>query len=241
MNKTRKDLKKTLLPILLLLTGIGTALVFIYLFAELAEEVIESEVQAFDTAIINLLQSGNSQLQYQIMFFITELGSVWFLSLLSLLTVLYLWIKPKDKWGILFFILNIAGGGLLTKVLKHYFGRERPSINEEIDAIGYSFPSGHSMGSLLFYGFIAYIIIRSAAKKPIKWTAVILAFLLVFLIGTSRIYLGAHFPSDVIAGHLAGGIWLILCILALEWVKWQSANSMNPFRTFLHFLEQRFK
>jgi membrane-associated phospholipid phosphatase len=241
LQRNNEDGKKFILTILLLLTGIGTAIVFLYLFTELAEDMLESEVKLLDETVIHFFNRIQSETLDQIMFFFTEMGSVWFLTLFSISTILVLWKKQNDKWGILFFIIGIGGGGLLTKLLKVYYGRERPSINEEIDAIGYSFPSGHSMGSLIFYGFIAYFVFRSAGKKYVKWTAAILAAILIVFIAISRIYLGAHYPSDVIAGYLAGGIWLILCILAMEWVRFQTAHSIKPIKAFRRFLEHQLK
>lgn len=233
--------KNIILPILLILAGLGTSMLFIYLFAELAEDMLESEVKVFDESIIGFFNRIASDTLGQTMFIFTEMGSVWFLTILSIILILVLWWKKKDKWSILFFIIGIGGGGLLTKLLKYYYGRERPSINETIDAIGYSFPSGHSMGSLIFYGFLTYFIIRSTYSKKLKCLSLILCGLLIVSIGISRVYLGAHYPSDVIAGHLAGGIWLILCILALEYVNWRSARSIKPIKAFRNYLEQQFK
>ncbi|MGD6844640.1 phosphatase PAP2 family protein [Bacillus infantis] len=239
MELNEEKLKKTSFPVLLIITGLAIAAGFIFLFAEIAEEVMEQEVKSFDGVIIGFLKSIESPALDHLLMFITELGSVWFLTTLSILTVVYLWFKAKNKWGVLFFIIGVGGGGLLTFLLKHYYQRGRPSINPDIDAVGFSFPSGHSMGSLIYYGFLIYFIIRSGVKKEVKWTASLFAVIIVILIGLSRIYLGAHFPSDVIAGHIAGSIWLLLCVLALEWVVWQSSNSIRPIKAVRKFFEQR--
>lgn len=231
-------MKKVGFPVLLMAVGIGISIFFIYLFTEVAEEVLEQEVKAFDDAILSFFKHFETNGLDQFMIFVTELGSLWFLALFTIATIIALWVRNKDKWGILFFIAAIGGGGLLTKVLKFYYERGRPAINEDIDAVGYSFPSGHSMGSLIFYGFLTYFIIRSETRKGVKWFTATVAVLLVVLIGISRIYLDAHYPSDVIAGHLAGAIWLILCILALEWVVWQHATSIRPLKSIRKFLKQ---
>jgi membrane-associated phospholipid phosphatase len=233
-----KKMKKVGFPVLLVAAGIGLSILFIYLFTEVAEDMLEEEVKGFDGAIIDFFKYIESDTLDQVMAFVTELGSVWFLSLLSIITVIMLWVRKRDKWGILFFIIGIGGGGLLTKILKFYYERGRPSINPEYDAVGYSFPSGHSMGSLIFYGFATYFIVRSERSKMVKWIVAAAAGILVIWIGITRIYLGAHFPSDVIAGHLAGAIWLILSILAMEWVAWQHANSVRPIKAVRKFLAQ---
>lgn len=232
-----KENTKVGIALLLLLSGLAIAGLFIVLFAELADEVMSQEFGLFDSFIIKLILVNQSQAIDMIMVFITELGSVWFLGTLSLIIVLALWFKGKDRWGALFFIIAVGGGGLLTTLLKHFYGRERPSINEEIDAVGFSFPSGHSMGSLIFYGFVIFLIIRGPQKEWIKWAVSISLAVLVVLIGTSRIYLGAHFPSDVAAGYIAGLIWLLLCLTALEWISWQTGSHIRPVKGLRNMLK----
>ncbi|TAA73360.1 phosphatase PAP2 family protein [Planococcus salinarum] len=236
-----EESKKVGLPVLLVLTGLGIASLFVWLFAELAEEVLENEMKSFDNSIINFFEAIETSTLDIIYIGITELGSVWFLTTLSVLIILLLWFKAKDKWGILFFVIAVAGSGLLTWLLKQFYERGRPSINEDIDAIGFSFPSGHSMGSLVFYGFLAYLIARSSQKRAVKYLSLTVLGLLIILIGTSRIYLGAHFPSDVLAGFIAGTVWLLLCLLALEWVQWQSNSPVRPVHALRKFLIRIYK
>lgn len=236
METNKQKAKKVGFPFVLMIAGIGISVLFIILFTNLAEEMMEKEIDNFDEAIINWFKSIENPTLDQVMIFGTELGSVWFLSVCSIAAIIGLWVTARDKWGILFLVIGIGGGGLLTTLLKNLYARGRPSINPEIDAIGYSFPSGHSMGSLIFYGFIAYFIVRSIRKKGLKWLVLLAAGLLVIWIGSTRIYLGAHYPSDVLAGHLAGAIWLFLTILALEWVEWTTANSIRPTQVFKKFI-----
>ncbi|HSJ39326.1 MAG TPA: phosphatase PAP2 family protein [Planococcus sp. (in: firmicutes)] len=231
-----KENTKIGIALTLVLSGLAIAGLFIVLFAELADEVMSQEFGLFDNSIITLILANQSGLMDFIMIFITELGSVWFLGALSIVVILALWFKAKDRWSALFFIIAVGGGGLLTTLLKHFYGRERPSINEAIDAIGFSFPSGHSMGSLIFYGFIIFLIVRGPQKEWIKWTVSIGLAVLVVLIGISRIYLGAHYPSDVVAGYIAGTIWLLLCLTALEWITWQTGSDILPVKGLRNIL-----
>lgn len=226
--------KKASFLAIILIAGLGIASIFIWLFLELAEEILENELRRFDTSVIASFNAIKTPALDAIYTGITELGSVWFLSTLSILMILLLWFKAKNKWGTLFFIIAIGGNGALTWLLKQVYERGRPSINEAIDAIGFSFPSGHSMGSIVFYGFLIYLIVRSGHNKVIKIVSSIALIMLILSIGTSRIYLGAHFPSDIIGGFLAGTIWLILCLLALEWMKWQSNSQVHP----IHALQE---
>ncbi|TAA69726.1 phosphatase PAP2 family protein [Planococcus salinarum] len=231
-----KENTKIAIALLLLLSGLGVAGLFIVLFAEFAEVVMEQEFGIFDNTIITLLLANQSGVMDFIMIFITELGSVWFLGTLSIVVILALWFKAKDKWSVLFFITAVGGGGLLTTLLKRFYSRERPSINEAIDAVGFSFPSGHSMGSLIFYGFIMFLIIRGPQKEWVKWTVSLSLAVLVVLIGISCIYLGAHYPSDVVAGYIAGTIWLLLCLTALEWINWQTGSDIRPVKGLRNIL-----
>lgn len=213
---------------IVLLAGLGLATLFIVLFAELADEMLDQELAVFDAVTIRLIEAIGSGWMDTAMFIITELGSVWFLVMLSIGVLWILGVKMRDKWGVLFYLVAVGGGSLLTVLLKHFFSRERPSINETIDAVGYSFPSGHSMGSLIFYGFLIYLVIRTGQKPWVRWATVIGLSVLIVLIGVSRIYLGAHFPSDVIAGYIAGTIWLVLSLVALEWIQWQQRSPVPP-------------
>ncbi|UFU01219.1 phosphatase PAP2 family protein [Radiobacillus kanasensis] len=237
MNET---VKKTGFPLLLVLIGLAVICGFTYLFIEIGEGLLEKEVKSFDSFIIEALKIMETDALDLVMLFITELGSVWFLTICSILVILILWLRSKDGWGIAAFFLAIAGGGTITRVLKQHYDRGRPSINPEIDAVGFSFPSGHSMGSLIFYGFMIYLLLKSRNPKSIKWALISISSTLIFLIGFSRVYLGAHYPSDVLAGYLAGTAWLMLCILALEWIEWRTHYHIRPFRSIRQFFVKKF-
>lgn len=235
-----KENTKIGIALLILAIGLGLSMLFLTIFTEIAEEALEQEAWSFDTSIISFFKSIENEALDTVMIVITELGSVWFLTAFSIAAILYLWLRHKDKWGILFFIIAVGGGGLLTTLLKNLYERGRPSINPDIDAIGFSFPSGHSMGSLIFYGFIIYFIFRSRKSELLKGLAISFMAVLVLFIGISRIYLGAHFPSDVLAGYTAGAIWLLLSLLALEWIQWQSRSQVRPVHEIRGFLAKIF-
>ncbi|WP_083802829.1 phosphatase PAP2 family protein [Bacillus sp. SG-1] len=110
-------------------------------------------------------------------------------------------------------------GGGFNCLLKEYFQRQRPGIEALIEQDGYSFPSGHSMGSFIFYGAMAFALFRLYDHT---WSRVIGAaalMVLVLLIGLSRVYLGVHYPSDILGGFLAGGVWLAFSILVYTFIK----------------------
>ncbi|WP_240795388.1 hypothetical protein [Aquibacillus halophilus] len=122
-------IKKLTFPIIVLIIGLVIISLFTYIFVEMGENLLANEIRTFDSAIIELLKTIETDSLDQLMIFITELGSVWFLTTMSILVILLLWFRAKDKWGIVAFIVAIAGGGTITKILKHHYDRGRPSIN----------------------------------------------------------------------------------------------------------------
>ncbi|HEX6922907.1 MAG TPA: phosphatase PAP2 family protein, partial [Bacillales bacterium] len=96
------------------------------------------------------------------------------------------------------------------------FQRQRPEIHRLIEVTGYSFPSGHAMGSFVFYGMLGYFFILFLKSEYLKAGSTLLMAGLIFMIGFSRVYLGVHYPSDVLAGFAAGGAWLTICIIGLK-------------------------
>lgn len=232
----KEENKKMGLPVLVLIIGLGIVVLFTWLFSELSEMLLEEELQGFDNRIIAFFEKIGSPALDTFYTAITELGSVLFLVVASIILILFLWFKIKDIWGIVLFIIAVGGSGILTAVLKESYERSRPAINEAIDATGFSFPSGHALGALVFYGFVAYLVVRSSRRKALKILAPIISAILIILIGTSRIYLNAHFPSDVVAGYIVGTIWLILCLMVLEWIEWQSNSDVRPVHTMRNIL-----
>jgi membrane-associated phospholipid phosphatase len=235
-----RENRKYGIAFLLLTAGLFLSGAFIWLFGELAEEVMEKEFALIDSMIIGFLEYTENPFLDSVMLWVTEMGSFWFVGTFTVLSVTILWFKGKDRWGAVFLVIAVGGGGVLTLLLKYVYQRDRPSLNPAIDAVGFSFPSGHSVGALVLYGFILFLIIRSGRNPILQWVSSVLTLLLIIFIGISRIYLGAHFPSDVFAGYIAGAIWLVLCLVALEWIQWQNANPVRPIKAFHDFLAMSF-
>ncbi len=238
----KKDIiKKFTFPFLLILIGFVVIYSSLALFSEISENVVNQEIRVIDDAIVDFLLSFSSPLLNDAMVTITEMGSVWFTAVVSFFIVLFLWLKEKDKWGILFYLISIGGGGLLILLLKEFFRIDRPSINEQIDAIGYSFPSGHAMGSMILYGFIVYLIIRGNLSRTLKVSLSVVLMLLASLIALSRVYLSAHYPSDVVAGQAGGLAWLMICIVSLEGLQWKTRNNFKPLKKIRKILSSIYK
>ena len=137
---------------------------------------------------------------------ITEFGSV--VILISIATILFIVIRNK-KIGFCIF-LNLAIIGALNQILKNIVQRPRPTEYRLINQSGYSFPSGHSMASVAFYGFLIYLIFKKVKNKKVRNTVIFCLALLILLIGISRIYLGVHYTSDVLAGFLISVSYLMI-------------------------------
>ncbi len=182
--------------------------VLLSLFIILALIVSLDLTTGFDRAIYNfIIQFKSSSLTF-IMKVITNLASPMVILFLMIIGLLFL----KEKRIKIFYILNLVNIAILNKILKAIFSRTRPSIDRLTSASGYSFPSGHAMLSCAFYGFLIYLIWRSDFSKNTKIILYILICLIIFLVGLSRIYLGVHYPTDVIAGFIVSALYLVFFV-----------------------------
>jgi len=127
-------------------------------------------------------------------------------------------------WRLLFlWTITLPGAGILNQFLKNTLQRQRPQLPKPwIAESGWSFPSGHAMCSLVIYGLLAYSICFLPTSRAVRLSFGLLTILLVFAIGFSRLYLGAHYFSDVMAGYLAGTFWLVLCITGNQAAQYRS-------------------
>ncbi|MCM3717484.1 phosphatase PAP2 family protein [Fictibacillus phosphorivorans] len=218
-----------IVPIIYILAGLLLSFLSLFIFFELSENLIEEERFHFDQIIIQYISAIRNDTLTAIMKFVTYFGSTTILTLLLVGNLIWLIFKRKSYWGALFYIIAVAGGGLLNLGLKHWFGRARPE-NSLIIEQGFSYPSGHSMGSLIYYGFLGYLVIRSQRGRMFKLLLGIGFISLIVSIGLSRIYLGVHYPSDVLAGFSAGTVWLFLCIGGRESIRAYQKRTLPFFK-----------
>lgn len=170
----------------------------------------------FDLFIANKIESLRHPLLDSILLVITYLGSPMVFIILGLGTLIFLVYHRQVLEGV---YLNL---GLLVSweamhLLKNFFARPRPEGEHLTIATGMSFPSGHAMLALVFYGFIGYLMaknLNSTSKKILTW---LIVSLLILMIGISRVYLNVHFPTDIAAGYLIGGLFLLAFIKLYEW------------------------
>lgn len=187
------------------------------LFAQLAwETMFEKTMTAFDNGMFWLVRYFASPDLDKVMIFISALGYGW--PYAAIVVGIFLLLGWRRRWrdGVGLAVC-LGGGAVLNLVLKHVFARARPDLFHIVAAAGYSFPSGHAMVSLCFYGMTAYVIVRRLHSRLGRLAVISVTALLVAAIGVSRIYLGVHYPSDVVAGYAAGSMWLAFCISMLMW------------------------
>lgn len=190
----------------------------------LASEIAEGDTRAFDGAIMTALRRsgdltqpvGPAWLQNTMLDF-TALGGVSVLTLLTILAVGLL--LAQRKWRrALFLVGAISGGALLNAGLKIGFARPRPELVAHLVKVhDLSFPSGHAMNSAVVYLTLGVLLARAENGRRIKAYILGGAVLLTLLVGCSRVYLGVHYPTDVLAGWTVGASWATLCWLVAEW------------------------
>jgi len=192
--------------------GLLITLVFAAGFALIALLVGRHHIAAFDRTITNGVQEFEAPGLTRIMVFITNLGSGWPVIVITLVCMLFLYFVLKHRHELLLFLFAILGSSLFNVVLKSIFHRRRPDLHRLIQETGFSFPSGHSMGAFALYGILTYLLWRHIPSWQGRATLILVSCAFILAIGISRIYLGVHYPSDVLGGYLASGFWLSVSI-----------------------------
>lgn len=169
--------------------------------------VVTNNLKSFDDSIYNFLISLRSKSLDFYFINITRFANT--ISILIIVIILLLTLKKED--GILLGISTISSV-IINTIIKHIIKRPRPDHLRLITQGGYSFPSGHSMISICVYGLLIYLVIKNINNKKLKVALTILLLLLILSIGLSRIYVGVHYPSDVLAGYLLATSLLIIII-----------------------------
>ena len=188
-------------------------------FIELADEVHEGETRAIDERVILAFRNADIGDPVGPRWFeeavrdVTALGSNTVLTA-AVLTVVGFLLLQRD-WRAAIFTFAATGGGLLASfLLKEFFDRPRPDlIPHEVEVFTASFPSGHAMISAVVYLTLASLVTRLMARRRLKIYAMTVAVVFTAAIGVSRVYLGVHWPSDVLAGWMAGASWALACWL----------------------------
>ena len=193
-------------------------------FAFISLLISDQKITHFDRAIINLIQGTESFTLTRIMKFFTFVGSTRVVIGLSVLLLFFLYKILHHRLELILFIFVVCGSAILNGILKQFFHRMRPDFHRLIDIGGYSFPSGHAMNAFTVYGIAAFFLWRHI---PSPWGRGLLLFfssVMILTIGISRIYLGVHYPSDIIGGYFASGFWVTTAILFFQIYKEKRYN-----------------
>jgi undecaprenyl-diphosphatase len=199
-----------------LIIGVVIAVAGTLAFAEVGEWVQKGVTQSFDVAVLEWMHRHNTPLLTQAAVELTYLGTGTVVLMIVAVAALFLW-HTQHKHSARLLLAAVAGNIVLNGVLKLVFHRDRPTVFEwQTTAVSSSFPSGHAMSATVCYGTVAYLVIR---LQKHHWSRVLTgtaAVVLILLICTTRLYLGVHYPSDVIAGMLVGLAWAGFCMATLE-------------------------
>ena len=204
-------------PLLYIALTLGISCSMLALFSELAwKTIFRHTMGMFDNILIWLVRYFASPTLDSIMIFISNLGYGYIhgFIVVAAFTILVVYRRWVEFAGL---AICFSGGAVLNYILKNLFERARPDVFRIVAASGYSFPSGHAMVSIYFYGMLAFLIARNIKSWQWRYVVVAITMLFILTMGISRVYLGVHYPSDVIAGYTAGGMWLMFSISLLMW------------------------
>lgn len=197
-------------------------------FIELADEIAERETHAFDEAILLAMRSSadrsdplGPQWVEELGRDFTALGGMGVLTFLTLTVAGFLILQRKLRITVLV-LIAVYGGFLLSTLLKQAFDRPRPDlVPHDVYVYTASFPSGHAMMSAATYLTLGALLARVQPRWRMKAYLLLIAIFLMLTVGVSRIYLGVHWPTDVVAGWTAGAVWALLCWLVARWLQRQ--------------------
>jgi undecaprenyl-diphosphatase len=199
-----------------LLSGAAVAVLFTWAFSEVAEKVRAGSTQGFDDTVLRWMAAHQTKMLQTAMLEITSLGTGTVVGMIVIIAGLFLWLNQHKHSAILLMAATL-GGGVLDNLLKIGFNRPRPQIFKwGTYAVSSSFPSGHAMSSVIVYGTVAYLAARLQQNVASRILTLTFAAVMIVLICTSRMYLGVHYPSDVIAGVIIGLAWAGFCMAVLE-------------------------
>lgn len=181
-------------------------------FSAMAVIAVRQPLNSFDLQTAAWVQGFETENLTGLMVFFSTLGSSKFTILIALLVMVILFFVLKHRRELLFLAASLGGAALMNKLLKLVFQRERPFVHRLVEETGFSFPSGHAMAAFALYGALAYLLWRHIRPRWGRALLIGVSCFMVLMICVSRIYLGVHYPSDIIGALLASGLWLCVMI-----------------------------
>jgi undecaprenyl-diphosphatase len=202
-----------------LVLGLAIAAFAVWGFAELADLVESGYTREFDLAAMEWMKENRIEALDQFLLDVTALGTGLVVLILVGVAALFLALT-EHRYSAILLLVATAGGQLLNTVLKLVYDRPRPENIEHLThSMSTSFPSGHAMSAVIVYGTVAYLAARLQKRRWERWLTMIAAIIIIVGIATSRVYLGVHYPSDVLAGTIVGAAWAAFCMAGLEAVR----------------------
>ena len=209
--------------------GLALLIAAAWIFGDIAEDVVtHDDITVVDVWLSNWFHTHKDSAWTPIMFFITNVHDT--IGILVMSFTLGAWLRWKRAhYWLLSLVLAVPGGMLLNLLLKYVFQRARPSFEEPLLTLAtYSFPSGHTMGATVFYAVLASYLVWTLRRWKIGAAIIAAACLMVSLVALSRVYLGAHYLSDVLAAMVEGCGWVAICITASATLQRRRAAESPP-------------
>ena len=181
-------------------------------FCFMAFLISGQKIIQFDQTVISFIQGFESPTLTSIMKFFTNIGSFPYVFGIFLVVSFFIYFVLKHRTELLLFGTVIIGTPIINQILKQFFHRVRPDLHRLIEIGGYSFPSGHAMNAFAVYGILTFLLWRHLPTHLGRTALIGISSIFILMIGISRIYLGVHYPSDIIGGYFASGFWLTITI-----------------------------
>jgi membrane-associated phospholipid phosphatase len=197
-------------------------------FFMVTEEIFKEKDNQFDIRVFELIRPFITESRTRIMWFITFFASPRFLFPANVALVLIFLFTKKQRWYTVKVPVVSLGSLTLMSSLKLLFARTRPLDPVFQAARGFSYPSGHAMSAMTFFGLLIYLVWDNTKSMPVRWLLTILLVIIIFLIGFSRVYLRVHYASDVIAGFSLGLIWLVLSLWSINKIESLTKKKIVP-------------
>jgi undecaprenyl-diphosphatase len=214
----------TVLAAVWLAVGLAVSAFVVWAFLELADEVLEGDSRAFDRAVLLWIHDNFSGWWDGPMRLATALGN-YYVVVPLLAVALFAFYRRGWRLSAVLLVVSTGGSIVLTTVLKGVFQRTRPELFDSgYQASFYSFPSGHATVAVGFYGMLT-VILAYRLRGAARWAVAACGLLIVLLIGFSRLYLGVHYPTDILAGYLSALLWLV-CVGGV-YALWLSVRGLR--------------
>lgn len=211
-NTTLPYVITVLIALILVVGGIN-------LFVELTDTLKTETLAAYDTSITDYVISYRTPTLTSYFKFMTNVGDTYgYLIVLTIFLLVSLIVFKRWKY-VVQATLILALATISNMMLKRFIDRARPGIEHLVSVETLSYPSGHAMSAMAFYGFLIFLVTKFKIQRVMKYALVIVLITIILSIGISRIYLGVHFPSDIAGGFIAGFIWVVFCVLVFDLIE----------------------